>query len=326
FLWSTMPDQQLMILAKAGKLRDPAVLKLQVRRMLSDPRSQALVDNFAGQWLQLRDVDRLMPDPDRFPTFDGELRTAMRRETELFFATMMQEDRSVLEFLTADFTFVNERLAQHYGMKDVTGPEFQRVALGPERRGVLTHAGILMLTSNPTRTSPVKRGKWILENFLAEPPPPPPPNVPLLEESAETLGSLREQMEQHRSNPSCAVCHTNMDALGFGLENFDAIGAWRSKDGRFDIDPSGTMPSGRDFQGASELMQILAEEKKSEFCRCLAAKMLTYALGRGLTPYDRCTIRQITESLEKNDYRFSGLVDAIVTSPAFTMREGVPQN
>ena len=321
FLWSSMPDETLQGLARSGELTRPEVLAAQARRMLVDPKSKALVDNFAGQWLQLRDVSRLMPDPELFPDFDGELRSAMRRETELFFESMINENRSVLGFLNADFTFVNERLARHYGIPGVNGPEFQQVALSPGRRGILTHAGILMLTSNPTRTSPVKRGKWILDNILAEPPPPPPANVPELEEGGETLGSLREQMEQHRSNPACSVCHLKMDAIGFGLENFDAVGAWRDRDGRFDIDASGELPGGQKFAGADELMEILVKEKKTEFCRCLAGKMLTYALGRGLSSSDRCTINDVVHNLEQNEYRFEALITAIVTSDPFTMRE-----
>ena len=321
FLWSSMPDEILFEVARRGKLTQPEVIAAQTRRMLADPKSIALANNFAGQWLQLRDVSRLMPDPERFPDFDGELRSAMRRETELFFESMVRENRSVLEFLNADFTFVNERLARHYGIPGVSGPEFQLVALKADRRGILTHAGILMLTSNPTRTSPVKRGKWILDNILAEPPPPPPVNVPELEEGAETLGSLREQMEQHRSNPACSVCHLKMDAIGFGLENFDAIGAWRDSDGRFDINASGELPGGHKFGGVLELMEILVQEKKTEFCRCLASKMLTYALGRGLGSYDRCTINDVVRDLAENEYRFETLITAIVTSVPFTMRE-----
>ena len=321
FLWSSMPDARLFALAESGELTRREVLASEVRRMLADRKSRALVDNFAGQWLQLRDVSRLMPDPELFPDFDGELRTAMRRETELFVETMIREDRSVLDFLNADYTFVNERLARHYGIPSVSGDEFQRVALSDGRRGVLTHASILMLTSNPTRTSPVKRGKWILENMLAEPPPPPPANVPELEEGAETLGSLREQMEQHRANPTCASCHRTMDALGFGLENFDAIGAYRERDGRFEIEASGELPGGRQFDGASDLMQILLAEKKQAFCKCLAGKMMTFALGRGLTSYDRCAIKEAVSALAENDYRFSALVTSIVTSDPFMLRE-----
>ncbi len=321
FLWSSMPDQRLFDLAESGELIKHDVLAAEAKRMLADPKSMALVDNFAGQWLQLRDVSRLMPDPNKFPDFDGELQTAMRRETELFFAAIIREDRSVLEFLDADYTYVNQRLARHYGIAEVSGDGFQRVPLAAGRRGVLTHASILMLTSNPTRTSPVKRGKWILDNFLAEPPPPPPANVPELEEGNETLGSLREQMEQHRANESCAVCHRTMDALGFGLENFDGVGAWRDRDGKFDIDASGELPGGRKFAGASDLMGILVAEKKEQFCKCLAGKLLTYALGRGLGSYDRCTIKDCLTIMKENEYRFSSLVTAIVTSDPFTLRE-----
>jgi hypothetical protein len=203
----------------------------------------------------------------------------------------------------------------------VSGNEFQRVALGDQRRGVLTQASILLLTSNPTRTSPVKRGKWILENMLGAPPPPPPPNVPELEDDGELLGTLRERMEQHRSNPSCAVCHQQMDALGFGLENFDGIGAWRDRDGRFEIDPAGRLPGGVGFTSPAELMQALAERKRGDFCRCLAEKMLTYALGRGLATYDRCAVRHVLQRLEAADYRFSALVTGIVTSDPFLLRE-----
>ncbi len=321
FLWSSMPDEQLFDLAREGKLHRPEVIADQAKRMLADPKATALVENFAGQWLQLRDVQRINPDPQQFTDFDDSLQAAMRRETELFFESVMREDRSVLDFLGADYSFVNQRLARHYGIADIKGDDFQRVKLDSRRRGVLTHASILLLTSNPTRTSPVKRGKWILDNILGESPPPPPPSVPELSEDAETFGSLRERMQQHRDNESCAVCHRKMDALGFGLENFDAVGAWREKDGRFDIDPSGQLPGGRQFENAAELMTILVEEKSSEFCRCLTEKMLTYALGRGLGPYDRCTVKDIVKKLRENDYRFTTIVTEIVTSPPFLMRE-----
>lgn len=321
FLWSSMPDDELFDLARRGQLSQPEILEAQAKRMLADPKSRALVDNFAGQWLQLRDVSRLQPDPEMFQAFDPELRSAMRKETELFVENMIRQDRSVLEFLNADYTFVNERLAEHYGISDVTGDQFRQVPQAPGRRGVLTHASVLMLTSNPTRTSPVKRGKWILDNILAEPPPPPPPNVPVLEEGAETLGSLREQMEQHRSNPACATCHLKMDALGFGLENFDAVGAWRENDGRFAVDASGSLPGGRSFRGAAELMDLLVAENKSEFLRCLSAKLLTYALGRGLVSYDRCTVNALIDRVEDDNHRFSALVMGIVTSDPFRLRE-----
>ena len=321
FLWSSMPDAELMQLAETGELTHTDILSQQAKRMLADPKSIALVENFAGQWLQLRDVSSLTPDPTVFPEFDAALQSAMRRETEVFFEKVIQEDRSILEFLTAEYTYVNERLAKHYGITGVHGEDFERVSAPPGRRGMLTHASILMLTSNPTRTSPVKRGKWILENILAEPPPPPPANVPPLDENGETLGSLRERMEQHRANPACAVCHTKMDIVGFGMEHFDAIGGWRDRDGRFEIDASGELPGGRKFNGADGLMDILVEEKKTEFCRCLARKMLTYALGRGIESTDRCTINDIVASLQAQEYRFSALVTAIVTSDPFTKRE-----
>jgi hypothetical protein len=323
FLWSTMPDEELFRLAKEEKLGHSDIMEQQVRRMMADPKARALVDNFAGQWLQLRDVERISPDPERFPSFDEPLRLAMLRETELFFETIIRDDRSVLDFLNADFSYVNERLASHYGIADVKGEEFQRVSLPPDRRGVLTQASILFLTSNPTRTSPVKRGQWILSNILGQPPPPPPPGIEELDEDGETLGSLREQMEQHRSNPSCAVCHRQMDALGFGLENFDVIGAWRDQDGRFDIDPSGELPGNQRFSGPADLMEILAQSRRDDFTRCLAEKMLTYALGRGLGPYDRCAVNAILERMEQNEYRFSSLVMGVVSSDPFLMRESL---
>lgn len=320
FLWSSMPDETLFTLAQAGKLREPGVIREQVQRMLHDDKAVALVKNFAGQWLQLRDVAKLTPDPQLFPNFDEALRNAMLRETELFFETVIREDRSLLDFLNADFSFVNERLARHYGLSGPVGDEFQRVTLNDQRRGVLTHASILLLTSNPTRTSPVKRGKWILENFLDDPPPPPLPGVQTLEEQQELLGSLRERMEQHRSDPNCAVCHKRMDALGFGLENFDAIGAWRDADGKFPISPAGSLPGNLSFSGPKELMQVLQEHKQEDFCRCLARKMLTYALGRELNLNDYCTVNAILKRLAEEEYRFSSLVLAIVTSDPFTKR------
>lgn len=324
FLWSSMPDEQLFDLAEKEKLRDEAVLVEQIHRMLADPKSSALVDNFAGQWLQLRDLATLTPDTEKFTAFDDELRAAMRVETEMFFAAMIREDRSVLDFLTADFTYVNERLAKHYGFDSVQGDEFRRVNLDDRRRGVLTHGSILLLTSNPGRTSPVKRGKWILDNILGEPPSPPPENVAPLDEDADEIGTLRERMDQHRSNEACAICHRKMDALGFGLENFDAIGAWRDKDGEFAIDPSGALPGNVRFNGPVELMAILAERKAEEFCRCLTNKMLTYALGRGLDLSDRCAVNKIVNQLADKDYRFSSLVAGIVLSEPFLLREAAP--
>jgi len=321
FLWSSMPDDPLLERAKAGKLHTAEQLHAEVDRMLADPKAKALVENFAGQWLQLRDLEALSPDPVKFASFDATLRGSMRRETELLFSSILDENRSVLELLGADYTYLDGRLAKHYGIEGVSGKEFKKVDLMGKRRGVLMHGSILLLTSNPTRTSPVKRGKWVLENLLAEPPPPPPPNVPELGAAGETLGTLRQQMEQHRVNPNCAVCHVKMDAVGFGLENFDAIGAWRDADGREKIDPSGILPGGRTFSGPLDLVQILVEDKKAEFARCLSLKMLTYALGRGLGVADRCTVSSIVDNLAKDDYRFATLIKSIVTSPPFTHQE-----
>ncbi len=324
FLWSSMPDERLFELAEAGTLHRDDVLRTEVARMLRSEKAQALVENFGGQWLNLRNLDGVTPDPTRFPEFDEDLKRAMRKETELFFASVMREDRSLLDFLTADFTFVNERLAQHYGLKEVAGEDFRRVVLdGNRRRGILTHASVLTLTSNPTRTSPVKRGKWILENILGTPPPDPPPNVPELEEAqtAAPDASLREQLELHSRDPGCAVCHRKMDALGFGLENFDAVGRWRDRDGSLPVDATGSLPGGVTFRGPAEMAEYLAGQKEP-FSRALAGKMLTYALGRGLEFYDRCAIDKIVEALEPNDYRFSVLVTEIVKSEPFRMRRG----
>lgn len=321
FLWSSMPDERLFELASQSKLHTPEQIRQEVDRMLGDKKSIALVKNFAGQWLQLRDLDLLSPDPDEFGTFDDELRQAMRGETEALFQNLIDHNRPITDLLNADYTFVNERLARHYGLDGIQGDEFRRVDLNGTRSGVLMHASILLLTSNPTRTSPVKRGKWVLDNLLGEPPPPPPPDVPELDESAETLGSLRQQMEQHRANPNCAVCHTKMDALGFGLENFDAVGKWRDLDGRDRIDPSGELPGGRKFSGPVELVQILAEDKKREFARCMSEKLLTYALGRGLGTHDRCTVNTIVDELAGSEFAFGTMVKAVVTSPPFLYQE-----
>jgi hypothetical protein len=324
FLWSSMPDDELFRLAGQGTLRRPEVLDGQVRRMLHDPKARALVENFAGQWLQLRNLKSATPDPGLFPSFDELLRTAMLRETELFFETIVKEDRSVLDFLDADFTFLNERLARHYGIDGVKGDEFRRVSLaGGPRGGVLTQASILTITSNPTRTSPVKRGKWILENILGTPPPPPPPDAGELSEDKNAVlsGSLRQRMERHRSKPICASCHQRMDPLGFGFENFDAVGAWRTQDGKFPIDASGTLPDGQSFQGPRELRDLL-KKRKDDFARCLSEKMLTYALGRGVESYDRCAVDRTAKELAKSEYRFSGLVLAIVHSDPFQLRRG----
>jgi hypothetical protein len=324
FLWSTMPDDELLRLAEAGQLRKGDNLDKQVRRMLEDPKARALVENFAGQWLQLRNLKTAAPDPGTYPSFDEALRVAMVKETELFFEAVMKENRSILDFIDSDYTFVNERLAEHYGIAGVKGDEFRRVALtGGKRGGVLTQASILTLTSNPTRTSPVKRGKWILENMLGMPPPPPPPNVPELKEDKEVVlsGSLRQRMEQHRVKPDCAVCHDKLDPLGFGFENFDGIGGWRVKDGKFDIDPSGVLPDGKKFNGPAELRTIL-KGRSAEFRHCLSEKMLTYALGRGLEYYDKCAVNDIAAATAKNKDSFSALVMAVAQSEPFQNRRG----
>jgi hypothetical protein len=320
-----MPDDELFAQARTGQLRKGGNLQAQVRRMLADPRSRALVENFAGQWLQLRNLKNATPDKRSFPAFDEALRAAMLKETELFFAAIVAEDRSVLDFLDADFTFVNERLARHYGMTGVKGDGFRRVSVaGTQRGGVLTQASILTVTSNPTRTSPVKRGKWILENILGTPPPPPPPDAGELSEDKNVVlsGSLRKRMELHRSNATCASCHQRMDPLGFGFENFDAIGAWRDRDGPYPIDPSGTLPNGQSFRGPRELKAIL-KGKHEAFGRCLTEKMLTYALGRGLElgdDADQPVVERIAGSLARNHYKFSSLVLEIVQSEPFQKR------
>jgi hypothetical protein len=324
FLWSSMPDDELLGLAEKGTLRKDGSLETQVKRMLKDPKARALVENFAGQWLQLRNLNTAAPDPGVYPAFDDALRTAMVKETELFFEAVMKEDRSILDFVDANYTFVNERLARHYGIPGVKGDAFRRVELpGGQRGGVLTQASILTLTSNPTRTSPVKRGKWILENLLGTPPPPPPPDVPELKEGKEVVltGSLRQRMEQHRAKAECAVCHDKLDPLGFGFENFDGIGGWRTRDGAFDIDPSGVLPDGKSFKGPAELRAIL-KGRSSEFCRCLSEKMLTYGLGRGLEYYDKCAVDEIAAKVAKGQYRFSALVLAVVESDPFLNRRG----
>ncbi|MCA9085747.1 MAG: DUF1592 domain-containing protein [Planctomycetaceae bacterium] len=322
FLWSSTPDDELLDLAETGKLTQREVLLSQMHRMLQDEKSAALVQNFAGQWLNLRNLNDVTPDTDRFPEFTAELRDDMRTETELLFQAIVREDRSVDELLSADFTFINQRLAQHYGISGVDSEKFQRVSLKDvPRSGVLTHASILTLTSNPGRTSPVKRGKWIMENIFGEGPPPPPPNVPELEvtAAASPAASLREQLARHREDPGCASCHKVMDPLGLGLENFDAVGKWRDNDGGKPIDASGSLPSGETFNGPRELVGIVKSRRK-EFLRTLSEKMLVYAVGRGLEYYDKCVVDQCVAQLEQNQRRFTSLIEAIVTSDAFLKR------
>jgi mono/diheme cytochrome c family protein len=321
FLWASMPDDSLRRAADTGTLRDPKILAYQVRRMLRDPRSRALAENFGGQWLQFRALESLTRDRDKFPDFEDYLRLSMRRETELFVDHIIRTDRSVLDFIDGRYSFLNERLARHYKVAGVVGPEFRRVDLtGTPRGGVVTQGSVLAVSSYATRTSPVLRGKWVLDNLLNAPPPEPPPDVPNLDETTiGTSASMREQLEQHRKNPTCASCHRRMDPLGFGLENFDAVGAWRTEDGKFPIDASGLLPDGRTFSGPEQLRTILAAEREA-FARAITSKLLTYALGRGLERYDAKTVKSIASRLPQHGYRFSGLVLEIVNSLPFTSR------
>ena len=323
FLWSSMPDDELLACADRRTLRRPEILEQQVRRMLKDPRSAGLAQNFAGQWLETRRLESVNPDRERFPDFEDYLQDSMRREPELFFQYIVSQNRSILDFIDAKYTFLNERLARHYKIQGVTGPEFRKVDLtGTVRGGLLTEAGVLTVSSYGNRTSPVLRGKWVLENILNAPPPPPPPDVPLLNEAAVgTSASLRQQMEQHRANPLCASCHSRMDPLGFALENYDAVGAWRTQDGKFPIDPSGKLPDGKSFQGVDELKAIL-KSNPDAFASGFTEKLLTYALGRGLERYDRPAVKTIVAHLSADQYRFSTLVLEIVKSLPFQMRKG----
>lgn len=324
FLWNSMPDDELMALAGKGQLRRN--VERQVVRMLKDPKAGSFLQNFVEQWLTLRKLDLISPDPEMFPAFNPELQQAMLKEPTLFFETIAREDHSILELLDANFTYVNESLARFYGIEGVKGDAFVRVKAPPQRGGVLTMASLLALNSNATRTSPVKRGKFILEEILNTPPPPPPPDVPPIEEGKQLTGTLRQVMEQHRENPTCASCHQKMDPLGFAFENFDAIGAWRDKDsGGFAIDASGVLPDGLSFSGASGLKTVL-DAKKDLFLRSLSHKMLTYALGRGLEYYDRPAVERIVGALAKNNYRFSTLILEVVKSDPFQMRTATGEN
>jgi hypothetical protein len=318
FVWVSMPDDELFSLADQGRLRRPEVLRAQVARMLADDKALALVEAFAGQF---RGLEAIAPDRERFPDFDTGLRQAMRRETELLFASLLREDRSLLELLDARYTYLNERLARHYGIPGVKGPEFRRVALPDGRRGgVMTHASVLTVSSYATRTSPVLRGKWILENILNSPPPDPPAGVPRLDEAkVGAEAPLRQQLEAHRTQPSCRACHEKMDPLGFSLENYDAIGAWRDADGKWPIDASGTLPDGRRFEGAAGLARVLGEDRAA-FTRAVASKMMTFAIGRGLERYDRRTVEDVAARVEASGHRLSALVYEIVSSLPFQRR------
>jgi hypothetical protein len=318
-----MPDAELTKHAADGTLNRPDVLRAEVKRMLWDPKAGALADNFAGEWLEVRRLESITPDRDRFPDFDDYLRDSMKQETLLFIENLLRNDGSILDLIDGQYTFLNERLAAHYGIPGVKGTEFRRVDLsGTKRSGVLTQGSVLTVSSYATRTSVVLRGKWVLENFLNAAPPPPPPNVPSLD--AANLGksaSLRQVMEQHRANPVCASCHTRMDPIGFSLENYDAVGSWRDKDGEIPVDASGVLPDGRAFRGAGGLQGILRGDQDA-FAGAIASKLLTYALGRGIESYDRPAVAQIVEHVKAADYRTFSLVLEVVNSLPFQMQRG----
>jgi hypothetical protein len=323
FLWSSTPDDQLLSLAEANKLHIPATLDAQVKRMLADDRSEALATNFAGQWLELRNLNIVTPDTRKYNTWNADLRDAMKTEATMFFEHILRDNRPIPEFLNARYTYLNDVLAKHYGIEGVKGSEFRRVELNTdERGGLLGMASVLTVSSYPTRTSVVIRGKYVLENILGTPPPPPPPDVPALDETKiGASATLRQQMEQHRANPVCASCHSKMDVLGFGLENYDGVGKWRTADGKFPVDSSGTLPNGKTFKGPAEMRAILAGETP-QFAHCLTEKLLTYSLGRGVEPYDRATMASIEKTLAASDYKFQTLIYEIVHSMPFQNRRG----
>ena len=328
FLLSSVPDEELLSLGISGKLATAAVMKQQVERMLDDPKANALVDNFAGQWLQIRNLATVRPDPVVFDRFDESLRASMQRETELFFDSILRENRSALDLLGADYTFLNERLAKHYGIPKIYGSQFRRVTLtDPNRGGLLTHASLLTVTSPPNRTSVVQRGKWVLDNLLGAPPAPPPPDVPALEATSDRKQhlSLREALEEHRSSPSCSGCHAVMDPLGFALENYNGIGQWRTKDGKSDIDASGKLPDGTEFNGPAGLKKVLTTTRKEEFVSTVAERLLTYALGRGIEYYDQPVIRSIVRTSSAGNYRMRDLITEVALSTPFQMRRSAVQ-
>ncbi len=322
FLWSSLPDEELLDFAEAGKLHQPEILEQQVRRMLKDSRSESLVKNFAGQWLYLRNLDSFTPDLRLFPDFDDNLRQAFRQETELFFASILREDRSILDLLRADYTFLNERLAKHYGIPHVQGSRFRRVAVdeNSHRGGLLRQGSILSVTSYATRTSPVIRGHWVLKNILGSPPPPPPANVPALKDNTVAVNlTVRERLAEHRANANCASCHNLMDPLGLSLENFDAVGRWREIEVGKPIDARGGLPDGSKFIGVSGLEAALLDRPEL-FAGTLTEKLLTYALGRGPESFDAPAIREIVRKAKTNDYRLSAILLAITQSAPFQMR------
>ena len=321
FLWSTIPDAELLDLAERNKLSEPAVLEHQVRRMLDDARADTLVSNFAGQWLHLRNVETVRPDPVIFP-FDEALRQSFVTETALFVSSIFREDRSLLDLLSADYTFVNQRLAEHYGIPRVYGSQFRRVTLtDANRRGLLGQGSVLTVTSYPNRTSVVQRGKWILENLLGTPPPPPPPDVPELKAAPHgKVLTMREQMQAHRSNPVCAACHARMDPIGFALENYDGVGRWRAQDAGATIDASGKLPDGTEFEGPAGLSRLLLSKYRNDFVQTATEKLLTYALGRGVEYTDYPTIRAIDREAARDNYKVSSLILVIIKSTPFQMR------
>jgi hypothetical protein len=323
FLWSSIPDDELLDAATRGTLGTPAGLERQVRRMMADPRSKALVDNFAAEWLQLRDLRNAAPDPDLFPGFDENLRDAFRQETELFIQDQIRNDRSVAELLSANYTFVNERLAGHYGIRDVYGSRFRRVELTDgQRGGLLGQGSVLTITSYPNRTSPVLRGKWLLENILGTPPPPPPPDVPALKDRGANgqRQSVRQRLEEHRQNPVCATCHSQMDPLGFALDHFDAVGGWRNQDdGATPVDASGALPGGDRFDGLPGLRALLLA-RKEQFVSTVTERLLGFAVGRGIEYYDRPAVRAILRDAAASDYQWSAIVIGVVRSTPFQMR------
>jgi hypothetical protein len=322
FLWSSVPDDELLDLAERGELGRPEVIRAQVKRMLADPRSRSLVTNFAGQWLHLRNLEAITPDLRLFPDFDDNLRQAFRRETELLFEEIVREDRSVLDLIASEHTYLNERLAKHYGIPHVYGSRFRRVDLGADhvRGGLLRQGSVLMVTSYATRTSPVIRGKWILENLLGTPPPPPLANVPALKDNTVSSSlSVRERLAEHRANAACASCHNKMDPIGFALENFDAVGRWRSLEEGRPVDATGGLPDGSRLKGVDGLERALLKRPEL-FVGTLTEKLLTFALGRGVQTYDAPAVRKIVREAREHGYRFSSIIEAIGTSTAFQMR------
>jgi mono/diheme cytochrome c family protein len=322
FLWGTVPDQELVKVAMNGGLSARGGLEKQVRRMLADPRSEALSTRFAAQWFRLQDADKIRPDALLFPYWDDTLTEALKRETQLLFDSLVREDRSLLDLLTADYSFINERIARHYGIPNITGNHFRRVAMPENRRGVLTHGSVLLLTSVADRTSPVLRGKWVMEVLLGSPPPPPPPNVPALEDTKATVGakmlSVRERMEEHRKNPACTSCHKVIDPLGLALENYDVTGRWRIKDSGVPVDPNGDLYDGTRMEGAPGLRAALLKHKDAVFLS-FTESLMTYALGRRIEHFDMPSVRAIVRDAERNDNRLSSFILGVVKSPAFQM-------